>query len=174
MKQKLRLEAIAIFEAVFQFIMGRPRCQPFMAIKRLALKAAGVSIGRNVTIYPGAWIMPPSKRLTIGDNVDISKDVMITVGAPVHIGSGSLIGYGSKILSSNHRIPEPGTPIFSAGHERAPINIGKDVWIGANVVVLAGTTIGEGTVVAAGSVVTKDLPSNVIAGGIPARAIKSR
>ena len=54
------------------------------------------------------------------------------------------------------------------------IIIGNDVWLGANSTIVAGITIGDGTVVAAGSVVTKDLPSYVIAGGIPAKPIKTR
>ena len=48
------------------------------------------------------------------------------------------------------------------------INIGNDCWIGANVSVLAGVTIGDGCVIATGSVVTKDIPANCIAAGIPA------
>ena len=48
-----------------------------------------------------------------------------------------------------------------------------DVWLATNVSVSAGVTIGRGTIVAAGSVVTKDLPAFVLAGGVPARVIRS-
>ena len=54
----------------------------------------------------------------------------------------------------------------------APIHIGKNVWIGANATVLAGVTIGDGAVVAAGAVVTKDVQTNTIVGGVPAKIIK--
>ncbi len=53
-----------------------------------------------------------------------------------------------------------------------PITIGNDVWIGGNVTILPGVTIGDNVVVAAGAVVTKDLPSNCVVGGIPAKVIK--
>lgn len=53
------------------------------------------------------------------------------------------------------------------------ITIGNDVWIGMNVIVLGGVTIGNGSVIAAGSVVTRSIPENVLAGGVPAKVIKA-
>ena len=55
----------------------------------------------------------------------------------------------------------------------APIVIGNKVWIGDNATILPGVTIGENSIVAAGAVVTKDVPANVIVGGLPARIIKT-
>ena len=54
-----------------------------------------------------------------------------------------------------------------------PVLIGNDVWLGANVTVLKGVEIGENTLVATGSLVTRPLPPNVVAAGIPARVIRS-
>ena len=53
-----------------------------------------------------------------------------------------------------------------------PVVIKRGAWIAVNSVILPGVTIGENSIVAAGSVVTKDVPSNVMAGGIPAKIIK--
>ena len=55
----------------------------------------------------------------------------------------------------------------------APVKIGNRVWIGAHAAILAGVTIGDNAVVAAGAVVTKDVPANVVVGGIPAKIIKT-
>ena len=54
----------------------------------------------------------------------------------------------------------------------APVVIGDNVWLGINVTVMKGVTIGKNTLVAAGSIVTKSLPPNVIAGGIPAKVLR--
>ncbi|MBP9185562.1 MAG: hypothetical protein KBE91_01890 [Bacteroidia bacterium] len=53
------------------------------------------------------------------------------------------------------------------------INIGNDVWIGMDAIVLGGVEIGNGAVVAAGSIVTKSIPPNTLVGGVPAKIIKS-
>lgn len=52
------------------------------------------------------------------------------------------------------------------------ITIGNDVWVGMNSLILGGVNIGSGSVIAAGSIVTRDVPSRVLVGGIPARVIK--
>jgi hypothetical protein len=53
------------------------------------------------------------------------------------------------------------------------VTIKKGVWLGVNVTVLKGVSIGENTLVAAGSVVTRSLPPNVVAGGVPAKVIRN-
>ena len=53
-----------------------------------------------------------------------------------------------------------------------PIVIGRNVWLGAGVIVLPGVTIGENSIIGAGSVVNHDIPANVIAAGSPAKVIK--
>ena len=70
-----------------------------------------------------------------------------------------------------------GHPLLGALRERnyqynMPVRIGRNCWLGAGVIVLQGVTIGDNTVVGAGSVVTKDLPSNVLAVGTPARVLR--
>lgn len=52
------------------------------------------------------------------------------------------------------------------------MRIGDDVWIGGNVTIVPGVTIGQNVVVAAGAVVTKDVPDNVLVGGVPAKILK--
>ncbi len=53
-----------------------------------------------------------------------------------------------------------------------PITIGNNVWIGAGSTVLAGVTIGDNSVIGAGSVVTKSIPANVVAVGVPCKVIR--
>ena len=61
----------------------------------------------------------------------------------------------------------------NAGLEYAkPITVGNNVWFGAGVHVMPGVTIGNDVVIAAGSVVTKDIPSGVMAAGVPCKVVK--
>lgn len=53
-----------------------------------------------------------------------------------------------------------------------PVRIGNNVWVGANVTILPGVSIGDNAIIAAGAVVTKDVPANMLAAGIPAKVIR--
>lgn len=89
--------------------------------------------------------------VTIGDNVLIAPNVTISVtGHPVH-----------------HELRKAGE-MFSF-----PVTIGNNVWIGSNVVINPGITIGDNSVIGAGSVVTKDIPPDVVAVGVPCKVIRT-
>lgn len=165
---------MAWYEALTQLILGMPRAQPFLAAKRALLRSLGASIGQRVMIYPNVVIVPISGRFILGDDVDLGSGVLITTPGGVSIGDRTMIGYGTKILSANHTVPRGRGPVFGAGHTSAPVTIGRDVWLGANVVVLPGVSIGEGAIVAAGAIVTKSIPPFTIAAGVPAIVIRER
>lgn len=154
-------------------ILALPRTRAFNAVKASALRTAGASIGKRVTIYPGVFISP-GRGLELGNDVDLARNVLITTSGGVSIGDRTLIGYNCHILSGNHRIPPNAGRIFGSGHDLAPVRIGSDCWIGSGVTVLPGVEIGEGAVVAAGAVVTRDLPAYSISTGVPAKVIRSR
>ncbi len=127
----------------------------------------------NITFYPNIKFSPGT-NMKIGNHVDFAWGVLLTTGGGIEIGDRVLIGYGTKILSTNHVIPANREKIFYSGHDKKKVTIEKDVWIGANCIILPGVKIGEGAVVAAGSVVTKDVEPFIIVGGVPAKKIKSR
>lgn len=160
------------YEFLLSSLLKLPRYRALNRLKSAVLRGLGAKVGRRVVFYPGVWIMPAT-NVELGDDVDLAYGVSLTGRAPIRIGDRTLVGYGSRLISSNHVIPEHGD-IFSAGHEHAPVVVGRDVWIGANAVVLPGVTIGDDSVVAAGAVVTKDVPAGVIVGGVPARRIAAR
>lgn len=164
---------VVSYECVMQLLFALPRYPVFNALKSLFLRLNGATIGKGVIYYPGVWIAP-GRNAVFGDHIDFALDVLVETSGGVSIGDRTLIGYGTKILSSNHVIPPKPGRIYGSGHDRKPIVIGKDVWIGANVLILAGRTIGDGAVVAAGSVVTKDVPPFTIVGGNPARVLRVR
>jgi acetyltransferase-like isoleucine patch superfamily enzyme len=164
---------VVLYETMMRILFCLPRFRSLNLLKSLFLRLCGAKVGKRVVYYPGLWISPP-KDLEIGDKVDLALNVLITCSGGVSIGDRTLIGYGTKILSSNHIIPDRNTMIFDAGHQNKKVTIANDVWIGANCIILPGVNIGEGAVVAAGSVVTKNVEPFSIVAGIPAKFIKQR
>lgn len=123
-------------------------------------------------------------HLTIGDDVYIGDDSIISCAERVEIGRLTMLAHGVQIFDNDtHPLdpiersrdyirilgnnPGPRSPIASA-----PIWIGERVWIGLNSIVMKGVRIGEGSVIAAGSVVVSDVPPYTIVAGDPAKAVR--
>jgi acetyltransferase-like isoleucine patch superfamily enzyme len=164
---------VVSFETAMSLVLNLPRYSWCLFLKKRFLVMMGARIGKRVVMYPGVWIAP-GRNLVVEDDVDLSKDVLITTMGGVFIGERALIGYRTQILSANHEIPPIGERITVSGDKYAKVTIGKDAWIGANCVILPGATIGEGAIVGAGSVVSKDVAPYSIVGGVPAKLIRMR
>ena len=133
---------VVSYEGLMGFIFSLPRYMFFNNIKKYFLMIMGAKIGKGVIFYPGVWISP-GRNLNVGNDVDFSKDVLVTTSGGVTIGDRVLIGYRSQILSADHSIPKIGERIqIINGDKIAPINIKKDSWIAANCIITAGVTIG--------------------------------
>ncbi len=171
--KKFRYNLIVLIETISQYVFKLPRFTFFNKFKTVYLKLWGNKIGKDNVFYPGVFIMPP-KNMNLGSNIDFAKDVLITTKGGIEIGDRVLIGYSTKILTSNHVIPDNKGSIFFSGHKSSKVIIKNDVWIGCNVIILPGVNIGEGSVIAAGSVVTKDVDSYSIYAGVPAKKVKDR
>lgn len=136
---------------------------------------AQMHIKGNPRIHPSASLRC-GYNIYLGRNSHINQHccVWASENAKIIFGDDVLMGPACKLFSSNHDTGNMDIPMNIQPFVEKDIIIGNDVWLGANTVVVAGVKIGDGTVVAAGSVVTKDLPSYIIASGIPAKPIKSR
>ena len=133
-----------------------------------------VQLGADVHLSKGVCLAAlPSGRITIGDRSYISRGTVILCHQSVTIGPDALISYMCHITDVGHGTA-PGTPMREQPVESKPVTIGADVWIGAGASVLPGVTIGDGAVIGARAVVTKDIPPNAIAVGIPAKVIRYR
>ena len=126
-------------------------------------------VGKNVWIEPD-FKCEFGKNITIEDNVYINFGCVILDCAEVTIGSNTLLGPNIGIYPVNHSTDYEER--INGGCYGKPIHIGKNVWFGGDVKILAGVTIGDNTIIGAGSIVTKDVPSNVIAAGNPCRVIR--
>ena len=129
--------------------------------------------GRGVMISPGCIIDVP-ENIELGDDVTINHWCFISGAGGLKIGDGVLIGHRVSILSSEHKYKYADVPIRNSGLLLRYTCIEDDVWIGANVTILAGCQVHHGAVIGAGAVVTKDVPAYSIVGGIPAKVIGYR
>jgi acetyltransferase-like isoleucine patch superfamily enzyme len=115
-------------------------------------KKVGVNIAGNLKIY--------------GEVVWGSEPWLISIGDNVHITNGvKFLTHEGGVLIYQKAIPDL--------EVSRPIKIGNDVFIGNDVLILSGATIGNNVIVGAGAIVTKDIPDNSLAVGIPAKVIKS-
>ncbi|MFZ5875374.1 MAG: acyltransferase [Nitrospirota bacterium] len=101
------------------------------------------------------------------------------VSGDIVIGDNTLFGHGCMVLTGIHEFfdgvrgdlhdpPIPETPT----HGR-DIRIGSGCFIGSGAIILGNVTIGDNVIIGAGAVVSRDIPSNSIAAGIPAKVIRS-
>ena len=110
-------------------------------------------------------------KIEFGNNIFINNNFVIIAEDCVQIGNDILIGTNVEITDSDFHNLNPAER-FGGKHEVSKVVIEDNVWIGSNVKILKGVTIGKNSVIANGSVVTKSIPQNVVAGGIPAKIIK--
>lgn len=131
--------------------------------------------GANVTFAPNVSFRN-AERITIGSGTHIGEYSTIWAGNSVGritFGEKCLLAPRVTVTASNYGIVQ-GTPVMDQPKIEDDIVIGPGSWLGADVVVLAGVTIGAGAIIAAGAVVTRDVPANAIAGGVPAKIIGTR
>ena len=137
--------------------------------RRRLLEALLGGVGEN------AFLEPPFRcdyggNITVGRDFYANYDCIILDVCPVTIGDRVLFGPRVGLYGAGH----PLDPEVRAGglENGGPITIGDDVWLGGGVVVLPGVPIGAGAVIAAGAMVTRDIPSGVLAAGVPCRVLR--
>ena len=109
------------------------------------------------------------RNIRLGNGVFINKSCMFVDLGGIELEDNVLIGPEVKILSVNH----PLDPKNRRGVILKSVKIRRNAWIGAGATVCPGVTIGENSIIGAGSVVTKDVPSNTLYAGVPAKFIKN-
>lgn len=120
------------------------------------------------------------KKIIIGKNCKLGDNVHISAGESVTIGDNCLMASKIFISDSNHGDysgnADSSSPDISPDNRplcTKSVSIGNNVWIGENVCILLGVKIGDGCIIGANSVINKDVLSNSIAVGSPARVIKT-
>lgn len=117
-------------------------------------------------------------NVEFGDNFYMNYDCQLLDVAPIKIGDDVMFGPHVILATPTHplvgedRMHKQYPDGFHCLEYALPITIGNKIWLSANVVVLGGVTIGDNVVIGAGSVVTKDIPSNSLAFGVPCKVIR--
>jgi maltose O-acetyltransferase len=158
----------------FIFVSWSTRMLPdltfVMRFRGFLLRPCFQRCGRNFQICSNAMIVY-SVNMSIGDDVYIAYGCWIQAVGGVALEDEVMLGPYTILASSDHTKQSKS---FRWGPgRRAPILMKRGAWTGAHVVVTAGVTVGAGAACAAGAVVTKDVPDHAVAGGVPARILKT-
>jgi maltose O-acetyltransferase len=126
-------------------------------------------VGKNSLIWP-PFYFTYGKNIYLGDHVFLNYMCTILDNNEVRFGNHVMVGPAVQFLTAAHSLDAEER---NRGLEVAkPITIGDNVWIGGGAILLPGVTIGRNAVVGAGAVVTKNVLTNTIAAGNPARVIR--
>ncbi len=130
-------------------------------------------IGKKV--HESFLLIPPfytagGDEIRVGHNVFVNQNCTFYDLGGLDIADDVMIGPNVSIITAGHPLEPSQRRGATIGK---PIVIEKGVWIAAGATIIGGVTVGENSVVAAGSVVTRDVPPNTLAGGNPARVIRS-
>ncbi len=149
-------------------------------------------MGRHARLGRGIrWRIEPGAVVVLGDDCEIDDGVTIgaAAGSRLELGAGVFVGHHSTIAARGSVIVGAGTfcaelvSIRDHDHDPAsppatgvnlvePVSIGRECWLAAKTTITRGVTIHDRAVVGANAVVTRDVPAQVIVGGIPARVIR--
>ncbi|WP_154181097.1 sugar O-acetyltransferase [Vibrio furnissii] len=153
-------------DVLYDFNHTRPTQQ---ALRQTILRRFFAEMGEDCYIEPplhANW----GRHTHLGHHVYANFNLTLVDDTDIYIGDYVMFGPNVTLATAGH----PVAPEYreKVAQFNIPIHIGRNVWIGANSVVLPGVTIGENSVIGAGSVVTKDIPSNVVAVGNPCRVVR--
>lgn len=125
--------------------------------------------GAAVTVEP-PFRCDYGYNISVGENFYANFDCVILDVCRVTIGDNCFMAPGVHIYTATH--PIDAVERISGVEYGKPVTIGHNVWIGGRAIINPGVTIGDNVIVGSGAVVTKNVPSNVIVGGNPAKVIR--
>jgi len=138
-------------------------------------KESKIEIGAGTFINPYAKLnTTTSGFIKIGKNCSIHSFCVLYGAGGLTIGDHVRMATHAIVVGGNHGFDDPDLPLHEQQPTKKGIKIGDDVWIGAGVIILDGVTIGPHAVIGAGSVVTRDIPAESVAMGVPAKVTRMR
>lgn len=141
-----------------------------------------IEIGRDATLMLGRWswlgrgckIRVHEGEVSIGAKTVMGEECTISAYQHVSIGRECIVADRAMMIDFDHGVVEVERPIREQGIYKRDVRIGHNVWVGYGACFLRGVTVGNNCVIGTNSVVTRDVPDNAVAGGIPAKLIRMR
>ena len=141
-----------------------------------------IEIGRDATLHLGrwSWIGHGSKirvhegEAWIGAKSVLGQECTISAFQHVSIGRECIIADRVMLIDFDHGVVEVDRPIRAQGIYKRDVRVGHNVWIGYGVAILRGVTVGDNSVLGTSTIVSKDVPANAVAAGVPVRVIRMR
>jgi acetyltransferase-like isoleucine patch superfamily enzyme len=132
-------------------------------------------LGRGTVVSSFTKIKVTDGTLRTGKKCGFGCGCFVDTGsAGIEIGDHAVFGPNVSIVAVNYRYQSLEVPFAEQGFTSIGIRIGRNVWVGANSVILDGTVIGDNCIVVAGSVTNRRFPSNCIIQGNPAKVVLRR
>ncbi|MDU5262881.1 MAG: sugar O-acetyltransferase, partial [Clostridium celatum] len=165
--EELMKEQLGYLNRLYDFNMTR---STELEKREAMLKEMFAEIGEGCYIEPPFHANFGGKHVHFGKNIYANFNLTLVDDTHIYVGDYTMFGPNVTVATAGHPIlPE----LRKEGYQyNAPINIGKNCWIGAGAIILPGITIGDNVVIGAGSIVTKDIPSNVVAVGNPCKVLR--
>ena len=165
--ETLQREQLQCLDKLFEFNQVRPSD---LERKTALLKEMFAELGENCYIETPFHTNWGGRHVHFGKNIYANFNLALVDDTHIYVGDFTQFGPNVVLATAGHPIdPELRERYYQYN---APIRIGRNCWLGANVVVVPGVTIGDNVVVGAGSVVTRDLPDNVVAVGNPCKILR--
>ncbi len=160
-------EQILCLDKLYDFNSTRPTQ---LEKRSEMLKEMFAEIGENCYIEPPLHSNWGGKHVHFGNNVYCNFNLTLVDDTHIYVGDNVLFAPNVIVATAGH--PLDSDLRRKAYQYNMPVHIGNNCWIGAGAKIMPGVTIGDNTVIGAGSVVTKDIPSNVLAYGVPCRVVR--
>src|SRR5215213_3039526 len=137
-------------------------------------RRGNVRFGRFTWIGDGTKIRCHEGEVVIGRKTVFGQDCTISAYERVRIGEQCVIADRAMFIDFDHGVVEVERPIRLQGIYTREVVVGSNVWVGYGACILRGVQVGDNAIVGTNSVVTKDLPANAVAAGVPAKVIRMR
>jgi acetyltransferase-like isoleucine patch superfamily enzyme len=139
-------------------------------------------IGKGARLYLGRWswvgngtkVRVHEGEVRIGAKTVIGQECTFSVFQHVSIGRECIVADRAMFIDFDHGVVETERPIREQGIYKRDVAVGHNCWVGYGACVLRGATVGDNSILGTYTVVTKDIPANSVAVGLPAKVVRKR